>query len=173
MLPRWYYLSVNPEPWAIGSISTGRKNGKVFGRMSPNVQLVAYKEAIAEELAHVDKLPPGEYALTFYFFRALDDYETESGRRHRKHVADATNMQKATEDALQGVLIDNDRDVRDVRSVVVEQGAGVKPGIIIKAEMWEELDPYQIPDHMWDKRSDNVVTLPLPSNNEWPPSGGF
>lgn len=167
----WFYVPVNPEPWAIGSISIGKKNGAPHGRMSPNAQLVAYKEAIAEHLREESvPIPPGEYTLTFYFFRALDDYETGSGRRHRKHQADATNLQKATEDALQGILFANDRDVRDVRSVIVEQGADVKPGIFIKISEWCGLDPDEIPDHVWNNRLDNVITLPGLSDNAWPPA---
>lgn len=169
----WFHAPINPEPWAIGNISIGKKNGKAHGRMSPNAQLVAYKEAIAEYFASENPLPPGEYALTFYFFRALDDYETGSGRRHRKHQADATNLQKATEDALQGVLIDNDRNVRDVRSVIVAQGPDVKPGVIIKMSHWEGSDLHEIPTFVMSEylRSHEH---PVESNdNSWPPTGGF
>lgn len=160
--PRWFYLPVNPEPWAVGSLGLGKKGGKFHPTISPNAQLVAFKQAIAEELEECEKLPPGEYELEFYFWRALDDYETASGRRHRKHQADATNMQKATEDALQGVLIDNDRNVRRVTSEIVEQGPDVKPGIAVKATMWSGFNPDSIPDFIWDQVDGQAVQEPLP-----------
>jgi Holliday junction resolvase RusA-like endonuclease len=147
---RWFHLPLNPEPWAVGSLGIGKRGGKMFPTMSPNPQLTAFKQAVVEELEGVEKLPPGEYELKFYFWRVLDDYETASGRRHRKHQADTTNLQKATEDALQGVLIDNDRNVRRVTSEIIEQGPDIKPRIVISADFWSGFNPNQIPQHMWD-----------------------
>lgn len=167
----WFIIPVNPEPWAVGSLGVGKKGGKPYPYMSPNPQLVAYKQAIVESLEHVAKLPVGEYSLRFFFWRRLDDYETQSGRRHRKHVADSTNLQKATEDALQGILFDNDRNVRDVRSVVVEQGADVEAKVILYAEVWSGFDPDEIPVHIWDQ-VDETPSLELPSDNSWPPKMG-
>lgn len=160
---RWFHLPLNPEPWAIGSLGLGKRNGKMFPTMSPNPQLAAFKAAVAEEMAGVAKLPEGEYVLEFFFWRVLDDYETASGRRHRKHQADATNLQKATEDALQDVLIDNDRNVQYVTSTIVEQGPNVKPCIVIRADRWLGLDPDRIPQHMWEIIDSDVKqdTLPL------------
>lgn len=172
MTEHWYHLTINPEPWAVGSLGIGKKQGKFYPYMGANPQLNSYKEAVAEELAAYDQLAPGEYELEFYFWRVLDDYETGSGRRHRKHLADTTNLQKATEDALQGVLIDNDRNVRRISSEIVEQGPGVKPGIVIHATWWGGFNPDRIPQHMWNK-IDAVETLPNEDRNAWPPTEGF
>lgn len=169
----WYYLDLNPEPWSIGTISTGRKNGKVFGRMSPNHGLVAYQEAVRSELEDVVSLPPGEYELVFYFWRQRIQYETASGRKATKNQVDATNMQKALEDALQGVLIDNDRNVRDIRSVIVEQGTSVRPAVVIKAAPWVHFNHAEIPETMWDKVDvASMLTLfdidePEPTSEGW------
>lgn len=167
----WLHVPVNPEPWAIGDVSVGKRGGKIFPRVSPNGQLVAFQEAVRSELNGREALPPGEYDLYFYFWRRLDDYETESGRRHRKHYADATNMQKATEDALQGVLIDNDRNVRKVGSEIVEQGPDVTPAIVIRAEMYAGLTPHEesaIPESIWAQMAlDSQPKFDF--DNSWPP----
>lgn len=124
---KYYVMHLNPEPWAVGAVS-----GK---RISPNPNLVAYQNAVREALEGVKKLPEGQYKLTFYFWRQMAKYIDAADRVRQRNQADATNMQKGLEDALQGVLFNNDRDVQDIRSVIVEQGTNVKPCIIIKAEI--------------------------------------
>lgn len=162
---RWFTIEVNPDPWAIGPLGVGRKQGgKLYPYVGANAQLVAYQEAVKELLANVEKLPTGEYKLTFYFWRRLDAHA--SGR---KHYADATNLVKACEDALQGVLIENDRLVRDVRGVIVEQESDTKPMVVLKAEMWGGLDPHEIPQHIWEQ-VDRVELPVLDFDNTWPPS---
>jgi Holliday junction resolvase RusA-like endonuclease len=126
----WYVLNVNPEPWAIGSLGLGRRNGKVYPYVGQNAQLAAYQSAVREAVVDPVQIE-GNVELTFYFWRNLASYETQSGHEHRKHHADATNMQKATEDALQGILFDNDKWVVDVHSVVMDQGPEVKGKIVI------------------------------------------
>ena len=149
----WINLKLNPERWAVGPLTIGRKGGKYFPYMAPNIELQAYQEAAKEALLEkVDRVPllePGFYDLTFYFWRRQESYVKESGRRVTKHAVDDTNLQKALEDACQGVLFDNDRHVRDIRSVLVEQGVGVKSNIVIHAKHWDGLDPTEIPDFMW------------------------
>src|SRR5687768_284355 len=100
-------LQLNPEPWTAPSVSVGRgKGGKVFPQVYANAQLKAYQEAVREEARSQlpDKWEPyeGEILLHFYFWRQMADYESHQAKRVRKHQADVTNMQKATEDALQG-----------------------------------------------------------------------
>lgn len=118
----WYILEVNPEPWAVGPIGYARRNGKMSAYVGRNAQLDAYKEAVKEALedSKPDKFER-KISLRFYFWRRRDDYETHQGRRHRTHEADLTNLQKATEDALQGILFDNDKDVVDIHSVMIDQ----------------------------------------------------
>jgi Holliday junction resolvase RusA-like endonuclease len=95
-----------------------------------NQQLNAYKEAVREELGE-QELQQGEHTLYLYFWRNRPEYTTAQARTHRKHEADLTNLQKATEDALQGVLFANDRDVKEVHSVLMAQGPDVEPAIVI------------------------------------------
>lgn len=147
----WYVLNVNPEPWAIGSLGLGRKAGKMYPYVGQNAQLAAYQSAVREALGPQTKIE-GNVEVNFYFWRNLATYETQTGRDHRKHYADATNLQKATEDALQGVLFDNDKFVVDVHSVVMDQGPHVKGKIVINClkalphlqqHYWEQL-PFRV-----------------------------
>lgn len=131
---RWFILSINPEPWAVGSLAVGRRDGKVYPYIGPNAQLVAYQEAIREELGDDHELTSGDLKIRFYFWRQLSAYTTTSGRSHRKHQTDTTNLQKALEDALQGILFKNDRAVKDIRSVIVDQGQNVVPKIVISID---------------------------------------
>lgn len=137
MEPRYFVLRLNPEPWAVGSVTGGRQNGKIIGRVSPNPNLVAFQSAVKEELEGEEPLPDGEYKLTFYFWRELVAYLDAADHKRHRNQADATNMQKGLEDALQGVLFDNDRHVRDIRSVIAVQNRNVDPCIVIKAELFK------------------------------------
>jgi Holliday junction resolvase RusA-like endonuclease len=147
---RLIHLPLNPEGWAMGPLSIGKKNGKFFPKVGRNQQLHAYKEAVADLIAQEVPLPAGEYELYFWFWKQLDSYETESGKRHQRHLADATNLQKATEDALQGVLIDNDRHVRKIGSTIVEQGPNVVGQVLILAKPFSIFDPHDIPAIGWE-----------------------
>lgn len=131
-LYNWYYLEINPEQWAIGPVGNARRNGKASAYVGRNQQLYAYQEAVREELASQNpEMIEGNVSLRLVFWRRRDDYETASGSRHRKHDVDLTNLQKATEDALQGILFKNDRDVFHIESAILKQGADVIPGVLV------------------------------------------
>jgi Holliday junction resolvase RusA-like endonuclease len=135
--PRYFALHLNPEPWAIGDVWAGRKDGRIQGRISPNPNLQAFQNAVREELASSNHqlINLDRYRLTFYFWRQQARYIDMADHVRQRNQADATNLQKGLEDALQGVLFANDRDVRDIRSVIVEQSPHVKnPRILIAAE---------------------------------------
>lgn len=144
----WLHLPINPDPWEVGPLGVGRRNGKMYPYIGPSAQLKAYQEAIREELESqsITMLEGDFYKLTFYFWRRLDEHE-----KGRKVHADATNMQKATEDALQGILIGNDRNVLDIRSRIVAQGPGINGRVVIHAEYCPTFDDNEIPQEIWDK----------------------
>lgn len=152
METKWFYVPVNPEPWETGGLSIHRKGGKTYPMMVPSGQLVAYKEAVREELEGEAPLPWREFQLTFYFWRKLESSLTvEKGRKVTRHQVDATNMQKALEDALQGVLFGNDRDVRRIESVIVEQSTDCKtPRTFIRADEWTGFDVNELPMAVFD-----------------------
>ena len=133
-MQRWFVLDVNPEPWAVGPVGYARRSGKMSAYVGRNAQLEAFKEAVREGLGDGHKKIDGRVALQFFFWRNRADYKTPQSRTHRKHEADLTNLQKATEDALQGVLFDNDKDTNEVHAVLVEQGPDVKGRIVISIE---------------------------------------
>lgn len=126
-------MPLNPEPWAVGLAHVVRTGGAPKARIAPDPTLQTYQNAVKDELRLQGvELLPGDYSLYFSFSRQLASYTNGSGHTSTRNAADATNMQKATEDALQGVLIHNDRDVVRVGSVIVEQGALVNPYVIIQ-----------------------------------------
>jgi Holliday junction resolvase RusA-like endonuclease len=124
---------INPEPWAI---STGNK--KVFSPES----LRSYKKAMFElsrdallTRGHMLPIFPqgASVQLSLAFWRQLDSASVGGGKTVHRNRADATNLLKATEDALQGVLYANDRDNLDVQSTIIDVGPEVEPAILITA----------------------------------------
>lgn len=126
ILPATFLLpDINPEPWTAPMV------GKGYAHKRPKLR--AYQEAIKSlwderhpGLEPVAKGTPLE--LTFLFSRS-----TQEGK-----PADATNLAKALEDALQGKLYVNDRDNKRVISTVMEQGPRVeRVGIVIAVRPFE------------------------------------
>jgi hypothetical protein len=138
MTKKIYYLpGVNPEPWAIGPLSVARHGVKTHPIVGPNLKLQSFQNEVKDELERIiDHEPPSTVpcAFKFFFWRRLDTWVGGSGRKSGAHAADATNLQKGLEDALQGILITNDRNVQSIYSEIVEQGPDVSPGIIIVME---------------------------------------
>jgi hypothetical protein len=127
---------INPEPWAIGPITSrkmiGGKRGVPF--VGPNETLTTYQQALVAELQALPNpvaLINGTSELELFFWRRLDRYEFDSGKKHQRHIADTTNLIKGTEDALQGLLFPNDRQNVVVHGHIVEQGPDTNPGLII------------------------------------------
>jgi len=128
-----YALPLNPEPWAVGHISVVRRGGVYKPMVAPELTLQTYQNAVRDELTlQGAELLPGDYSLYFSFSRQLAKYKASAKQTSTRNASDATNMQKATEDAIQGVLIGNDRDVVRVGSVIVDQGPSVTPFVIIE-----------------------------------------
>lgn len=157
----YLFLPINAQPWAMGDVSVGRKNGGLIPIVSPNATLKGFQEAVREHLEGTEKLPSGQqYQLRFYIWRQIESYTTiATDRKVVKNQADATNLQKGLEDALQGVLFENDRDVADVRTVIVEQSRDTKPMIVIHADIFQDFNPDELPQHVWDTIDENSMTL--------------
>lgn len=151
-MTRWYVLDVNPEPWAIGPVGYARRNGKMAAYVGRNAQLDTYKQTVKEAILALEPPPDmltGKLSVTFWFWRNRAEYQTPQARTHRKHEADVTNLQKATEDALQDILYKNDKDNSHVESILVAQGPDVIGKIIIRISKVEVFDPAQIPIDAW------------------------
>lgn len=116
---------INPEPWTASTSATGRHGGKFVTRHFKDEKLATFQEAVRESL-RVDypKVVPmdGPVALRFQLWRQLGK---------GIHEADDTNLQKGLEDALQGVLIVNDRQVKQVHATLMEQSIETTPLIVI------------------------------------------
>lgn len=170
-----YVLHVNPEPWKVPPFSVSRKNGLRVkaGRDEGNEMC---KEAIREELTRLGAVmrnPP--YKLNFLFYRHVARYETLKGDQ-TKNTVDATNMQKLTEDALQGVIIGNDEDVEDIQSRVVVQSEHIDGMIVVFLTSEFGIRSLGIPPgfdeakslkHIMDEISSSKVERK--SDNSWPP----
>ncbi len=133
---------INPEPWSspsgtvvpVAGSSGSRRKLRV--QMSSAPALVAYKAALADAFRaaypNVRLYRDTPIQLDLFFWRRLEQYQNDDGRSVTKNYADATNMQKAAEDALQGVLYGNDRINRIVRSEIMEATTTTQPFIVIK-----------------------------------------
>lgn len=165
---RWFYLPINPEPWAIGPVSVGRAKGKVYPIVGQNQQLNAFKEAIREQLGTGHHVITGKVWMRLFVSRQMLAYVGARGRKNRNNEADATNMQKAIEDACQGILFENDRDVNDIRTVIISQDTDCKPAIILGVKPNNPIPNgiRGIPPLMWDKFMSLEEVAPR-SNNEW------
>jgi len=141
-----YAFAINPQPWVAPTFGVGKFGGKFRPTPTPDKTLVTYQEAIRASLREAGATPlSGPYSLRFTFSRELEQFLTPSGRRKQRNAADATNMQKATEDALQKVLIENDVDVHYVVSDRCAQGVAIKPFVIIELKYENEYQDRHFP----------------------------
>jgi Holliday junction resolvase RusA-like endonuclease len=159
MTVRELYLPINPVPWTSPSVAFKTK------RVYKAAELTAYQNAVKEQVLEagiepVELAPGARLELSFWFWRRLDSGTPGAGRKRRARQVDATNLQKALEDALQGVLFANDRDVHYIHSYVVEQGPDVTPGIGIWAFDTISHLPLSIPAHFQGVRAKAPV-LPI------------
>ena len=102
------------------------------------------------EITGVDPPEPSLFAqdLYLYYWRSTE----------RGHPADVTNLNKSTEDALQGLLFANDRINRRVTGEIMEQHRHVEHvGLIIVLQDYEH-DPV-----VYDEMSAEMVALPHPA----------
>ena len=143
---------INPVPWKAPLANWSQRQF-----YKPD-EVMAFQEAVREEVqtkltdgryeAEVFKYLVGPLTLRFWFWRRLDlGVSAHTKARRRGHQSDTTNMQKALEDALHGVVFDNDREVKDIRSVTVDQGPDVRPGIVIGVDVYYGAE-LLIPSHI-------------------------
>jgi Holliday junction resolvase RusA-like endonuclease len=165
MEPRFYLVTgINPEPWVASEANIGRgKGGKSFVHFHKPTQLRNYQEALASEFPQQNPFAPmmeGDLQVTFYFWRRLEVGELD-GRKRRAHIADATNLMKATEDALQGILYENDKSNRSVTSIIVAQGQEVESAIVVEIAPFDKTTLV----HAQFKLDDLMLDQPEPTSN--------
>jgi Holliday junction resolvase RusA-like endonuclease len=150
----WYGIHLNPEPWAVGPAGVSRRGGKLHAYVGRNEGLAAYQNAVKEELvSQKPMLHTGNVRLRLLFWRQLTGYEdTETGRRSTKNRPDVTNMLKAIEDACQGILFANDRQVIESHSVLMAVGPKVTGRVLIGVEDSDFLtDPFDLADEAYQR----------------------
>lgn len=141
---RAWALPINPFPWAVGKATAIPNRGrKPFVKIAPDKALRAYQDAVQAELLEMGVTPePGLYSIRFTFSRQLEQYMTVRGKQ-TGNAADSTNMQKATEDALQGVAIENDRQTISIVShLASESKVSTIPYVVI--EVLSGIDGYEM-----------------------------
>lgn len=152
MNERWFFAEVNPVPWTVPNIAVRRsKGGKPYPQLYASETLITYKKALRDEIEdRYGAIEPtgAPIGLDFFFYRQLETFETKRGRKRHSNYADATNLQKAAEDALQGVLFINDSQVQQVTSTIIEQSSDTYPAVVIKLTLNPEpnLPPASITD---------------------------
>lgn len=124
MAEQSFCIFTNPEPWRVPPMSPGRgKNGHLIVKSGRDQMLSSYQEEVREALLAQGAymMDPG-YKIELYFYRIQETVNTGSGKRNMRNRADATNMQKAFEDALQGTVIHNDVDTVSIASRIIPAG---------------------------------------------------
>lgn len=155
---QWYVVPLNPVPWAVGPLTMGRrKSGGQYPVMGRNIQLAEYQKAVRAELtrqrAEMIHLEDGQsYELVFVFHQVTEHYQTASGRATQSKQGDLTNLTKATEDAIQDLLITNDTNV-EKSTLYVQRSEGVNavPYVVIGvAATHSIINPDSFPAEVWE-----------------------
>lgn len=157
-----FVVDINPIPWRVPPFSVGRgKNKGAYVVAGRDAELHAYEEAVRDEVASQGAvMMTGPYMIQLWFSRNLGE---------KVNKADVTNMQKSTEDALQGVVIDNDTETVSIFSHRLLQSASA-PGFVV-IEVWGDyvIDPPEwVKNVLIEKISQDSAQI-VPDNNEWPP----
>jgi hypothetical protein len=179
---RYYDLYLNPIQWAIGPLSLKRIKPKP-GRppyvpiVGQNVELRSFQDALKQEFGRKYGDAPmleGDLFLKFWFWHDRPQFIAKDGSHRQKRQVDATNLQKAAEDGLQGVLFKNDVQVRRVTSEWVEQGKDVVGRVVIGVGHYE---PEMLPTFLDERRADQpqLEFEPAPLAVTWqaPEEGAF
>lgn len=162
---RWFVLALTAQPWAVGPLGVGFRGKKPYPYIGPNQQLQAYQEALREQLEGAGILQ-GEVEINLYIWRQLETAKNFGGRDRKAKTSDATNIQKATEDALQGVLIENDRNVRRICTEIVAQDENTKSCIVVRVRPYQPTQASEIPASVWAE-VDKINGLPTPDMLPW------
>lgn len=139
-------MDLNPEPWTSGTLSTGYNGKKRYPVLSKDQRLIDYQDGISDNIKQAYPeltMFPEEVQLhlIFKFWRQIDSFTGGTGRTQHRQIADATNLTKALEDALQGVLYKNDRQVKHSEGEIIMEGPDVMPRILILCAERHRPDP--------------------------------
>lgn len=138
---RLLVVGINPEPWTSPSLGTKRAGGRIVPTSFKDENLRSYQmavhELVEEALAEQGIMTPVygkgvELGARFSFWRQLDRYHVSEGRTRVRQQPDLTNLVKAFEDALQGLLYVNDRAIRESVGCLVDVGQDLEPAAMVE-----------------------------------------
>lgn len=160
-----FIKDLNPEPWTPGTASLGFKGKQRYPVISKDQRLRDYQEGVKENIKEayptLEMFPEGvELHLICKFWRQLEHYTSGRGREAARKVADATNLTKAVEDALQTILYKNDNQVKHSEGEIIMEGPDVAPRIMI-------LCCERVRDPKWQHLANSfeVKQMPTPPGN--------
>lgn len=136
-----FIKGINPEPWTSPKLGTKRAGSKVLPMAYKDEGLRSYQEAIAEtvlDLLTANDIYTPLYVeetlrVQFHFWRQTESYQGMN-RRNTRSRPDVTNMVKAIEDALQGIVYKNDQNNICVAGNLMAIGPNVDPAIVIEID---------------------------------------
>jgi Holliday junction resolvase RusA-like endonuclease len=155
-------MDLNPEPWTPGTASMGFKGKQRYAKISKDERLRNYQEGVRENIMQAYPDLPMlfsagiELHLICKFWRQLDKYTSGTGRQAQRHVADATNLTKAVEDALQTIFYKNDNQVKHSEGEIIMEGEDVAPRILI-------LVKERVRDPRWQELANQLEVREMPS----------
>jgi Holliday junction resolvase RusA-like endonuclease len=146
---------INPLPWMAPKLGVARSRAGHYPVAYPAAEMTVYQESIKDYMRerYPDQaLSTGENFITFWYWRSLNF----GGQRRQR--CDATNLNKCLEDALQGILYENDKRNRVVVGVIVSQERDIEPRIVIRLEPITALPPQYEPPLVLHEDSEVVST---------------
>ncbi|USH45048.1 RusA-like resolvase [Gordonia phage Camerico] len=152
MITQIFAVPLNPEPWKVPPAYGGRnKGGGVYAKFGQDPGNKAFQDAVKEELEIREAyMMAPEYSLDIFTWRELTQYrKSEKGRLQTKKRSDATNMQKLIEDALKGVVFEDDDTVIDIHTAQVHQAISARPMVVIVARGELESGVFGHGDDQW------------------------
>lgn len=94
--------------------------------------------------------------MEFHFWRKLETAEVD-GKSITDKVVDLTNMVKASEDAMAGLLFNNDSQVRKQTNIIHQQDSDVIEGlVVICIQLFGPAAYEDLPPHVWE-RIDEII----------------
>jgi len=142
---RYLIPGVNPVPWKAPINTVQRRGSKSFCQSRKHPDTDAYQQQLIDRFSvlypDVESLgKEWDVELTITFWRDLTPFKRSDGRTGRARKADVSNMVKSTEDALQGILFDNDRQVQSASGIIAHQAMDIEPLLLIELSVVERSD---------------------------------
>jgi len=127
----YWIHDITPQPWEVQAQSYKAGGRWCKARLISPDQLREYRDELSRTFVQQYPLTlpaRGLLKVEFKFWRNTAD---------GAELADATNLLKATEDALEGILYDNDRNNRLVSSEIIQQDDQAPNAIMVTVSEYE------------------------------------